>query len=161
MAWTTSKTWVVGEVLTAAGLNTYLRDNLNALRAFTRATQSGFSSNTFGAVAVTPVFDNFGTSWGGSYWQAPYSGVFETVANVQWGGASGGGSAGIYCYWATSAGVLIDDVCKAETAVLNGSASATGLAVMTAGDRLYFQGRNGATGTAGSLLIRLWVAARG
>jgi hypothetical protein len=28
MAWTTPKTWTVGEVLTAANLNTHLRDNL-------------------------------------------------------------------------------------------------------------------------------------
>jgi hypothetical protein len=31
MAWTAPKTWVVGEVLTAANLNVHLRDNLNAL----------------------------------------------------------------------------------------------------------------------------------
>jgi hypothetical protein len=33
MAWTTPKTWTVGEVLTAAGLNIHLRDNLNAVAA--------------------------------------------------------------------------------------------------------------------------------
>lgn len=31
MAWTTPRTWVVGEIVTAALLNTHLRDNLNAI----------------------------------------------------------------------------------------------------------------------------------
>lgn len=31
MAWTTPRTWVVGELVTAALLNTHLRDNLDAL----------------------------------------------------------------------------------------------------------------------------------
>lgn len=31
MAWTTPRTWVAGEVVTAALLNTHLRDNLNAI----------------------------------------------------------------------------------------------------------------------------------
>ena len=34
MAWTTPKTWAVGEVLTAANMNLHLRDNLNALAGF-------------------------------------------------------------------------------------------------------------------------------
>jgi hypothetical protein len=33
MTWTTPKTWNVDELLTAANLNTHLRDNLNALKA--------------------------------------------------------------------------------------------------------------------------------
>lgn len=33
MTWTTPKTWQVDELLTAADLNTHLRDNLNALKA--------------------------------------------------------------------------------------------------------------------------------
>lgn len=32
MTWTTPKTWVTGEPLTAGDLNTHLRDNLNALK---------------------------------------------------------------------------------------------------------------------------------
>lgn len=32
MAWTTPKTWVTGELVTATDLNTHLKDNLNALR---------------------------------------------------------------------------------------------------------------------------------
>jgi hypothetical protein len=31
MAWTTARTWVTGEVVTAAVMNTHVRDNLNAL----------------------------------------------------------------------------------------------------------------------------------
>lgn len=33
MAWTSPRTWSVGEVLTAALLNTHLRDNLNFLKS--------------------------------------------------------------------------------------------------------------------------------
>lgn len=33
MTWTTPKTWVTNEPLTASDLNTHLRDNLNALKA--------------------------------------------------------------------------------------------------------------------------------
>ena len=30
MAWTTPKTWAVGDIMTAADMNTYVRDNMNA-----------------------------------------------------------------------------------------------------------------------------------
>jgi len=32
MAWTSNRTWVVGEIVTAAIMNTYIRDNLNYLK---------------------------------------------------------------------------------------------------------------------------------
>ena len=32
MAWTTPKTWTIGELVAAAGLNEQLRDNLNVLK---------------------------------------------------------------------------------------------------------------------------------
>lgn len=32
MAWTAARTWVAGELVTAAIMNTHIRDNLNALR---------------------------------------------------------------------------------------------------------------------------------
>lgn len=50
MAWTTPRTWVSGEVLTAALLNTHLRDQLNfLLPAFARKTSdtSRASTTTF------------------------------------------------------------------------------------------------------------------
>jgi len=33
MAWTTARTWVAGELVTASMMNTHVRDNLNALKA--------------------------------------------------------------------------------------------------------------------------------
>lgn len=46
MAWTTPRTWVTAEVVTAAQLNTHVRDNLNFLRAMhgVQATNSGTQS---------------------------------------------------------------------------------------------------------------------
>lgn len=44
MAWTTPKTWTVGEVLTAAGLNTHLRDNDIALAGPQAATVAALTA---------------------------------------------------------------------------------------------------------------------
>lgn len=38
MAWTAPRTWVTGEVVTAAIMNTHVRDNLNALNGFVAKT---------------------------------------------------------------------------------------------------------------------------
>lgn len=50
MAWTEPRTWIVGEVVTAAMLNTHLRDNLNAIGPHVRirkpTTESVTSSTT-------------------------------------------------------------------------------------------------------------------
>jgi len=63
MAWTTPRTWVSGEVVTAALLNTHLRDNLNAIgNAWTTYTPAWTASTT------NPVINN-GTLTG-SYMQA-------------------------------------------------------------------------------------------
>jgi hypothetical protein len=54
MAWTTPRTWVVGEVVTAAQLNTHLRDNINNVsRIFYTNTSSVFIQNT---TATTEIF---------------------------------------------------------------------------------------------------------
>lgn len=41
MAWTTPRTWVVGEIVTAAQMNTHLRDNLNTLGRDTLHVHAG------------------------------------------------------------------------------------------------------------------------
>lgn len=47
MAWTTPRTWVAGEVVTAAILNTHIRDNLNAIgAAWTSYTPTWVASTT-------------------------------------------------------------------------------------------------------------------
>jgi len=38
MAWTTNRTWVSGELVTAAIMNTYVRDNLNTISGWTNHT---------------------------------------------------------------------------------------------------------------------------
>lgn len=44
MAWTTPRTWVVGEVATAANFNTHLRDNMNSLRGSVVVAGDAFPS---------------------------------------------------------------------------------------------------------------------
>lgn len=46
MAWTAPRTWVVGEVATAAQLNTHLRDNLNAIGPHVRVRKTTTESVT-------------------------------------------------------------------------------------------------------------------
>lgn len=56
MAWTSPKTWVVGDVLTASDMNTYVRDNANALYAVTSVTSwkdVATGSGTATSVSVT------------------------------------------------------------------------------------------------------------
>ena len=52
MAWTTPKTWVADAVLTAAELNTHLRDNLDAMHTWTSYTP------TWTATGGTPTLGN-------------------------------------------------------------------------------------------------------
>lgn len=48
MAWTTPKTWASGEIVSAANLNTHLRDNLNYLKvATTKGDLQGFDGTSF------------------------------------------------------------------------------------------------------------------
>lgn len=71
MSWTTPRTWAAGETVTAAMMNTHVRDNLNAIfgrkggRARTNATQalsSGVTTdlNNGGAAAWTSAEDTGG-----------------------------------------------------------------------------------------------------
>lgn len=41
MAWTAARTWVVGEIVTAAQLNTHVRDNLNAVARIVTGSYTG------------------------------------------------------------------------------------------------------------------------
>jgi len=61
MAWIAPRTWVAGETVTAALMNTHLRDNLNALRDFgkvLRFTDSPATELTIasGVITVTQAF---------------------------------------------------------------------------------------------------------
>lgn len=56
MSWTTPRTWTVGEVLTAANLNTHLRDNLNQTAPALVTTKgdvvAATAANTLARIAV-------------------------------------------------------------------------------------------------------------
>ena len=53
MTWTTPRTWVTGEVLTATDLNTHLRDNLDALKAPPTAHNELDESSNYTTTSVT------------------------------------------------------------------------------------------------------------
>ena len=52
MAWTTPRTWVAGEVVTAALLNVHLRDNLNALLGVTAVNDTFVDLGTFSELTI-------------------------------------------------------------------------------------------------------------
>jgi len=67
MAWTAPKTWTVGEMVTAANMNTHLRDNLNALGrdpygVRVIGTAGGFGERWHVAGAITHQADGFGST---------------------------------------------------------------------------------------------------
>lgn len=163
MAWTTPKTWTVGEVLTAAGLNTHLRDNLNALR-FTSLGTGTVNNTAWTSVTVTSIAEDDAQGWvaATNYWTVPYSGWFRVDLTTFWAGASGSGSSGgnVALYDSTGA-VIQENICRTESDVLNGGTTCTGLTNAVAGQRIYFQVRNQATGAAGSLTCRCAVRAAG
>ena len=58
MAWTTPRTWVAGEVVTASQLNAHVRDNLNFLlngRILSYIVRAGSSDYTTTSTSFTPV----------------------------------------------------------------------------------------------------------
>lgn len=63
MAWTSPKTWSTGDVLTAADMNTYVRDNLDA--AFPLA--SGPSGTSWSPTVTGSTTDPGGESTSGTY----------------------------------------------------------------------------------------------
>lgn len=104
MPWTTPKSWDVNELLTAADLNTHLRDNLNALKepptasyalAATYSTTSSSFVNvdsTHLALTITTtggdVLIGFAGAWQLS--QSTYAGYLTvTMDGANLGGASG------------------------------------------------------------------------
>jgi len=54
MAWTTPRTWTTGELVTAAIMNTHVRDNLNVVNT---STVQGIIGGTGAAITAGSVFD--------------------------------------------------------------------------------------------------------
>lgn len=76
MAWTTPRTWVAGEVVTAAIMNVHIRDNLNAIadlaHAFAESTTDDSTTSTTFVAGASPL---------GVVFTAPTSGiVFVTLS---------------------------------------------------------------------------------
>ncbi|NLX10436.1 MAG: hypothetical protein GXY36_12335 [Chloroflexi bacterium] len=55
MAWTVPRTWITGELITAAQLNAHLRDNLNALKQPPSAVVTPTSTRTTSSTVFVPV----------------------------------------------------------------------------------------------------------
>lgn len=94
MAWTTPRTWVAGNILTAAQLNTDVRDNTNALYdsqkrlAYVDKGTGGTSNYTASATSVSAAADVFAsditfTADGSStYWVTFYCSLVEVGATA-------------------------------------------------------------------------------
>lgn len=93
MSWTTPPTWTTGHNLTAADLNTYLSDNLDALagpdraRAY-RSSNYSFSDSTWDAIPLgAETFDSNGlhsNSSNTSRITAQVAGPYYVCAGVRW-----------------------------------------------------------------------------
>lgn len=104
MAWTSPRTWVVGETLTAALLNTHIRDNENWLAtdsprcsAIRTATQSVLNAtNTVISLTGTDEFDTAAMHdpAGGTPSRVIVpsggQGLYQVNANIQWAVSTGG-----------------------------------------------------------------------
>jgi hypothetical protein len=102
MAWTAPRTWVTGELVTAAILNTYVRDNQDALRSASLAITSQaandilYASSTtqwarLGAGTANKVLTTQGTG-SAPTWETPTTGDITSV--VAGAGMTGGGTSG-------------------------------------------------------------------
>lgn len=162
MAWTTPRTWVTGEVVTATEMNAHVRDNLNALRQASLATGTVNSTGFAACTASTIAFDDL-SGWvpTTSYWTAPYAGRFLIHIAGFWSSATGSGSMGVQLARYNSSGTLQENFARTDTTLLNGAASAAGVTVCASGDRIQFQAYNSSSGAAGSVLCRFSVTANG
>jgi hypothetical protein len=167
MAWTSPKTWTVGEVLTAADMNEQVRDNMNALRQVDIQSASGFNPGGFAyATMASTVLDDLGgwAAGAGAYWTAPWAGRFEVTVMGVWTGATGSSNPGLLVAaerWDSGGVANIETIAMASTAYINGAIVVSGLGVFTAGQRLKIGASNAATGTAGVIALRSSIIARG
>jgi len=94
MGWTTPRTWVAGELLTAALLNTHLRDNDAAIRAggiaiasqaaldlITGGSATGLARTAAGTALQYPRLNAAGTAW--EFAGTPMLSYAATLANCQ------------------------------------------------------------------------------
>lgn len=140
MAWTSPRTWVTGETVTAALLNTHLRDNLNAIGdpgAWTAYTPTWTASTT------NPTLSN-GTLVG------RYKQIGKTVTaayELVWGSTTSGGTGG----WRFSLPVTPSAAISTWTCAGEVSISGTRYAIfgVTSGSQLILRGPSGdATATS-------------
>ncbi len=168
MAWTSPKTWTVGEVLTAAGLNEQLRDNLKAMHRLAIATKGAFASGGYNYItALTASRDDFsaefgtGYGWGasGDAFVAPEAGTYLAVLFGLWAGATGGlaGNSGVRIDYMNSGGSLLGTVAGTEFALINGMATCSVVLPLSASEQLRPAGCTLATGSGGAMAVRMAV----
>ena len=99
MAWTTPRTWVVGELVTASMMNTHIRDNLNYLYSAANACRVSNSNQTIANTTHTALtfstetYDTnsmHSTSSNTSRIIAPVEGKYLATARAYWTGSGGG-----------------------------------------------------------------------
>lgn len=93
MSWTTPRTWVAGETVTAAMLNTHLRDNLNAFTPLGDPTVATTYPVTLSATTTNPTLGTGGSTIG------KYSQVGKQVSGsglITFGSAGANAGSGTY-----------------------------------------------------------------
>ena len=168
MAWTSPRTWVTNEIPTASIFNTHVRDNLNALRSASLGTSASATGTSTQYPAFTASFDDFAASagWGPgtTYWTVPWTGRFEVMATATWSGATGTPTVFYVTAerWNSTRTVLLDTIAYQDGAsLLNSKACIAGLFAPSAGDCLLIGCACGATGSAGSVVVRASIHAVG
>lgn len=97
MAWTTPKTWNVGDIMLASDLNTYVRDNTNflaappLLRVYRNAAYTGVGGTAVTVMPFDTVQYDTSSAWnsGGHYYAVPVVGSYLTVSCLTWATGAG------------------------------------------------------------------------
>lgn len=139
MAWTTPRTWVGGEIVTAALLNSHLRDNLNAIvtpTSYTPTWGNTGTANTLGNGTITGTYLSAGKrvkfqivlTWGSTTSSGSGSWTFTLPATASAFGAQGANTILVD----TGTGVHVGKTQNISTTVIQPVNQATPVAGVTA-----------------------------
>jgi len=117
MAWTAPKTWTVGELVTAANMNTHVRDNLNSLGPSFRTNKAAAETVT-GSTVLQDDNHFFWTTPASVIWVVHMSLVVSpsTTGGFKWGWLlPSGGSSERWMMYANSLGDMVQAASGADT----------------------------------------------
>lgn len=164
MAWTTPRTWTVGEIVTASLLNAHLRDNLSSLKTAAeamvdvrRTTPLAMNAGAYGTMLLETENQD---DWAGFPFstnanvQHASAGRYKVLGNIVTSLATGTGDFRIRLVRYTSASVFVENVAEVFGPI-NGAVSICAEYQMNAGDFIQVQGFSNASGDGHSWTGRL------